>query len=196
MRARGLVRACPAALTAVLVCVSVAVTSSAAAASTPVASAARVGRAPAAQKLQLVLALNANLAGLKQFALAVSTPGNPLYGQYESIAQLARRFGASSRAAHQTISFLRGAGATQLKLDATGLFVDATMRAATAERLFATTLTEFRGRQGLFTAPTSGTAIPAGLRGLVTGVAGLNTQPAAFDPSSFARERAARASLT
>ncbi|MHB8693851.1 MAG: S53 family peptidase [Solirubrobacteraceae bacterium] len=187
MRARGLVRVFVTAIGALLA--SAAMAAAAPATVLPVASAARVGRAPAGKQLQLVLALRANLTSLKQLALAVSTPGNPLYRHYESIAQLAHQFGASRSDSAATLNYLRGVGATHLKLDATGLFVDATMRAATAERLFATTLTEFRGRQGLFTAPSSPTSIPKGLRGAVTGVAGLSTQPVAFDPSNFARNR-------
>ena len=54
-----------------------------------------VGAAPAAQSLQLVLPLKADLAGLRRTTLAITTPGSPRYAHYESIAQLAHRFGAS-----------------------------------------------------------------------------------------------------
>ena len=55
----------------------------------PVAQATRVGPVPRQQQLQLVLPLNADLAGLESFAQSVNTPGSPQYGQYESIATLA-----------------------------------------------------------------------------------------------------------
>jgi kumamolisin len=160
------------------------------------AGAARVGATRGSAQLQLVFPLQTRgLAGLRQFAMAVSTPGNPLYRHYESIPELARRFGASSNALRSTVRYLERAGATGLTIDATGLFVDATMRARTAERLFGTSLTEFRGRQGRFTAPSHAPALPDGLRGLVTGVVGLNTAPIAFSPDNFARNRIARRGL-
>jgi kumamolisin len=163
----------------------------------PLAGAARVGATAASTELQLVFPLRADLAGLRRQALAVSTPGNPAYGHFASIRQLARRFGASRTTSARTIAFLRHAGARQVKLDATGLFVDASLRAGTAERLFATTLAEFRAaNRGTFTAPTVGTpSLPAGLRGLATDVIGLSTQPVVTSANQFARERAARASI-
>src|SRR5689334_22432746 len=60
-----------------------------------VAGAARVGAVPSAQRLQLVFPLKADDAGLTAFARAVSTPGSPLYGQYEPVRTLAARFGAT-----------------------------------------------------------------------------------------------------
>jgi subtilase family serine protease len=158
-------------------------TGSAAAAASRTATAARVGNASPNAQLQLVLPLKAKLSGLRRFALAVSTPGNALYGHYESIAQLAARFGASRRAETSTMEFLHHAGATRIKLDATGLFVDATLRAATAERLFVTPLAEFRSGRETYTAPTGNPAMPAALRGFVTGVVGLDTRPVAVAPS-------------
>jgi kumamolisin len=166
-----------------------------AAAGGPLAAAARVGATPAATQLQLVLPLKANVGGLRALALAVSTPGNRRYGQYESIPQLARRFGARRSVQRRALAYLRRAGATALKLDATGLFIDATLRAASAERLFATTLTEFRTRQGRFTAPSAGVSIPPALRGLVTGVVGLDTRPVAVSPSPFRTAHAVRAQI-
>ena len=61
----------------------------------PGASVTRLGPVPGAHQLQLVLPLKANDAGLERLATAVSTPGSPRYGQFESMPTLARRFGAS-----------------------------------------------------------------------------------------------------
>ena len=181
--------------TIALLCLTATATA-AASAQGPLAGAARVGSASGSSRLQLVFPLRTSgLARLRAFALAVSTPGNPEYAHYESIAALARRFGASRQTERATISYLRRAGATGLRLDATGLFVDATLRARTAERLFATGLSEFRGRQGEFMAPARTPALPRGLRGLVTSVVGLDTAPIATDPNDFARNRALRAKI-
>jgi subtilase family serine protease len=133
---------------------------------------------PAAARMHLVLPLRADLAGLERFARSVTTPGSPDYGQYESIAALARRFGAPASRRRRVLEYLRRAGATGLYQDRTGLFVDATLPAATAERLFRAPLAVHRMAHGAaFTAPLLAPNIPAGLRGLVTGVVGLDTRP-------------------
>jgi subtilase family serine protease len=146
-------------------------------ASGPVAQATRVGPVPRQQQLQLVLPLNADLAGLESFAQSVNTPGSPSYGQYESIATLARRFGARPAASSTVMAYMRAAGATDVKLDATRLFVDATMSAPRAARVFSTPLAVFHAaRLGRFVAPTHAARVPAALQGLVTTVVGLDTR--------------------
>ena len=143
----------------------------------PLAQATRVGPVPRQQQLQLVLPLNADLAGLESFAQSVNTPGSPSYGQYESIATLARRFGASPAASSRVMAYMRAAGATDVKLDATRLFVDATMSAPRAARVFSTPLAVFHAaRLGRFVAPTHAARVPAALQGLVTTVVGLDTR--------------------
>jgi kumamolisin len=143
----------------------------------PQVRATRVGPAPAAQRMQLVLALNADLAGLQRFARAATTPSSPQYGHYRSIGALARRFGATAATRARVADYLRSAGATDVKLDATGLFADATMSSRLAARLFRTPLAVFRSaRESRFVAPTAAARVPAGLRGLVTGVVGLDTR--------------------
>jgi kumamolisin len=143
----------------------------------PQAQATRLGPAPATQRLQLVFPLKADLAGLERFARAVTTPGSPQYGDYRSISALGGRFGATAGTRVRVVRFLRSAGATDVKLDATGLFADATMSSRLAARLFRTPLAVFHsGRQSRFVAPTAAARVPAGLRGLVTGVVGLDTR--------------------
>ena len=154
---------------------------------TPLAQASRVGSAPSSQQLQLVFPLVADSAGLQRFATAVTTVGSPEYGEYESIAQLSSRFGATPRTRARVVRFLRAQGARGIRVDATGLFVDATLAAGTAERLFGTSLSTFRTARGArFTAPGNSVSLPAGLQGLVTTVVGLNTRRLA-PASSFRR---------
>ena len=149
----------------------------AAIASGPSARATRVGAAPAAAQLHLVLPLNADLAGLEQFATSVTTPGSPDYGHYRSIAELARRFGATAATRDAVARYLRAAGATDFRLDATGLFADVTVSAKLATKLFSTPLATYHSaREARFVAPTTAARVPAGLRGLVTGVVGLDTR--------------------
>ena len=141
-----------------------------------------VGSAPAGQELSIDLPLRGDRAGLARFAAAVSTPGSSDYGQYESVGELARRFGASASVRTHTLAYLRRVGASGVTIDVTGLFADATMPVALAERLFGTRLATFRS-DGVradtagFTAPLVSPTLPAGLIGDATGVVGLDTQP-------------------
>jgi subtilase family serine protease len=145
----------------------------------------RVGAAPAGRTVSLALPLKADVSGLERFATAVSTPGSPQYGEYDSIANLARRFGAPADERARVISSLRRAGATGVKIDVTGLFADATLKVSQAQRLFGTALGDFRtasvpsagSAAARFMAPNGAVHIPASLRNEVTGVVGLDTQP-------------------
>lgn len=156
------------------------VTPVAAAAGTATAQMTRVGSASAATSLSLVLPLRTDTAGLAQFATAVSTPGSPEYGQFESIPALVHRFGAPADERTQVLHYLRHTGATGVKIDGTGLYADATMSVGLAQRLFGAALATFRtanASAARFVAPTTSVHIPAGLAGAVTGVVGLDTRP-------------------
>ncbi len=149
-------------------------------AATATARITRVGAPPAGKPLSLVLPLKTDKAGLAKFATAVSTPGSPEYGQFESISTLAHRFGAPARERAQVLDYLRRTGASAVKIDGTGLYADATMSVGLAQRVFGAGLADFRtadARAARFTAPTASPRIPAGLGGAVTGVVGLDTRP-------------------
>lgn len=164
--------------TALLVVVILVTAAPAALAAGPAAHVARIGAAPGAQSLSLVLPLRADIAGLRRLAAAVSDPASAQYGQYRSIAQLARRYGASAADRARVTSVLRRAGARDVRIDRTGLFADATMTVAAAQRTFGTALARFEtGRATRFVAPAAGPRLPADLRGAATGVVGLDTRP-------------------
>lgn len=151
-------------------------------AATSTARSTWLGSAPAGGTVSLAFPLKADLDGLTRFATAVSDPRSPQYGQYESIANLARRFGAPAAARSRVVRYLEQAGATGVKIDVTGLFADATLKVGQAQRLFGTTLGSFRAagasaHGATFMAPENGVRVPAQLRGDVTGVVGLDTQP-------------------
>jgi kumamolisin len=130
-----------------------------------------------------VLPLVADQAGLDSFATAVTTPGSPEYAQFEPISELAARFGAPLRVRRRVARFLLRAGARDVRIDATGLFVDALLSAGRADRMFGAALASFGlASAARYTAPTSPVSIPGPLRGLVTGVVGLNTKPIASAP--------------
>ena len=146
------------------------------------ARATRVGPAPASQQLQLVFPLTADLAGLERFANAVTTPGSPGYGHYRSIPELARRFGATAATRDSVARYLRRRGRqpTQARRDRA-------VRRRHGQRAswprscspprWRTTAP--RARRGS-SRPPPPPAVPAGLRGLVTGVVGLDTRQLAL----------------
>jgi kumamolisin len=156
----------------------------------PSAHITRVGPAPSSQPLELMFPLKADLAGLRRKARAVSTQGSPDFGAYQPIEQLARRYGATADTRARVLAYLRRVGARRARIDATGLFAEASVSAGQASRLFKTSLAQFRTAGGArFVAPATAASasasaprIPAELRGLVSGVVGLDTRPVASAP--------------
>jgi kumamolisin len=151
-----------------------------------------VGLAPAtasaatanSAELTLVFPLAAHTAGLAAFATAVSTPGNPLYRHFRSIAWLARRFGAAPAAEQRVVAYLKSAGARGVRVDRTGLFVDARLRATRAEALFGDAGQRRAARVGeVRSARPAAVRIPAALKGAVTGVVGLDTAATVAAPA-------------
>ena len=151
-----------------------------------------LGSARTAHQLQLVLPLRANIGGLERFATAVTSVDSPLYGDYRPIAALAKRFGASRRDRSRVVHYLRDQGASDVKVDVTGLFVDATMPASRAQRLFGTAPARLQGlRNGRAAGAASSAAhVPAGLGGAVTGVVGLDNRSVFTAPAEIARDAA------
>lgn len=149
--------------------------------------AAAAARAPAVsgRTIQLVVPLVADDAGLQGLARAVSTPGSPLYGQYEPVPVLAQRFGASQSVRARALDYLRAAGSGDAQVNATGMFAEATLTVAQAERAFGTQLASFASPAsgGMYLAPAShgrasaaAISVPPALRGVATGVVGLDTR--------------------
>jgi Pro-kumamolisin, activation domain/Subtilase family len=145
----------------------------------------RLGSAPTGQQLQLVLPLRANITGLEAFATAVTSIGSPLYGDFQPVATLARRFGASAGDRARVVRYLRREGARDVRIDVTGLFADATMSASRARHVFGTSLARYRAaRAARATTPVNGAHVPAALGGAVTGVVGLDARPLFGAPAS------------
>jgi subtilase family serine protease len=168
----------------------------------PVAAAAstarvtRLGTTSPSTSLSLVLPLKTDKAGLARFATAVSTPGSPHYGQFESIPALVHRFGAPAGERARVLRYLHATGATGVRIDGTGLYADARMSVGLARRMFGAELADFRTAQAArFVAPTTSARIPAGLAGAVTGVVGLDTRPLDSGPSEMPQPAALAAAV-
>ena len=131
-------------------------------------------------QLRLTFTFKVDGAGLVRRALAVSTPGSPLYGHYSPIAASSRLFGASAGARARVRAYFRAHGATSIRIDATGLFGRATMSAAQAEALFTTRPSTFPALDsGHFFAdgPRVRVRVPRALEHDVGAILGFDTRP-------------------
>jgi len=136
-----------------------------------------VGAAAVNHRLQLLLGLNVDSAGLEHFAAAVSTPGSPLYRQYLEPAQISARFGAAVSAQAEVIDYLRANG-VRAQAGYGGFWIEASPTVAQASRMFSTHFASFRGRDGgVHVASTSRAALPPALQSNVTAVLGLDEVP-------------------
>lgn len=134
----------------------------------------RVGAAPADRPLTLLLGLRRDEAGLARFAAAVSNPESPLYRRHLDVPRIAARFGARPATRAAVLRALRRQG-IRGRVGATGAWVEATVSAARAQRLFSTRLAAFRAAGGRrFVAPVRRIVLPRALRGHVTEVVGLD----------------------
>jgi kumamolisin len=94
------------------------------------------------------------------------------------VAWLARHFGATPTVRARVSAYLRSHGATGVRIDATSLLAEATLKLDVAERLFRTRLARFHAvNGGRFVAPAVPPTVPLALQGLVAGVVGLDTRP-------------------
>jgi kumamolisin len=145
---------------------------------------ARISAAPATQQLRIILPLKADDQGLENFAAAVSTPGSPDFGAFQQVATLGSRFGASASIRQRVIRYLRAHGATNVRVDQSGLLAYATLPVSRAERVFGTPLALFAASDGSrFVAPARTASIPRALRGVIEGVLGLNTRRVVQPPA-------------
>jgi len=114
-------------------------------------------------------------AALAAFAAAVSTPGSPQYRRFITVAQFARRFGASPRQIAAVSAALRARGLSVGSAGANGLSLPLRASVATLQRAFSTRLERVRlpgGRLGrIATVPP---ALPAAVAGEVQAVLGLS----------------------
>ncbi len=153
---------------------------------------------PTTTRLQLDVALTPrNPFGLKTFAAAVSTPGTPQYGQYLSVSEFARRFGATPAHVAAVAAALRRAGLHVEAPDRNDLMLPVSGSVAAVQRAFETREASVRlpdGRSAYVnrSAPT----LPANIAGDVDAVIGLQTvqrdQPRSDESRSSVRSVARR----
>jgi hypothetical protein len=127
---------------------------------------------------QIRLALPLRLphaAALDRFVAAAYTIGSPFYHRFLTPAEFGRRFGAPAAEVRQTVEALRRLGLHVATAAPNRLYISATGTVAQAERTFGVSVKRFQlSRHRTFYANTSAVRLPVALRGLVTGVLGLD----------------------
>jgi subtilase family serine protease len=116
-------------------------------------------------------------AGLASYAMAVSTPGNALYGHYLTPAQVMAGYGPTQAQVSAVSSWLTGAGLTVTTVkDEMGGYVAVQGSVRAAARAFGVSFGTFRGPDRRADRAPDGTAsAPAGVASDVLTVSGLDT---------------------
>jgi subtilase family serine protease len=150
------------------------VTLDAAPAWTHSAKAAGPTRAAAQVRLAAVLPLR-DAAGAERLALAVSTPGDALYGRYLTAAQWRARFAPTNAAVGTVSGWLRAHGFTVTSIPTNHRYVAFTGSAAAANAAFGVGLTDYVKDGAKVSAPSQAISVPAELAASVAGIAGLDS---------------------
>jgi subtilase family serine protease len=116
-------------------------------------------------------------AGLAAYAMAVSTPGNALYGHYLTPAQVMARYGPTQAQVSSVTSWLTATGLTVTKVDdEIGGYVAVQGSVQAATHAFGVAFGTFRGPDGRADrAPEQMASAPAGVASDVLTVTGLDT---------------------
>jgi len=135
-----------------------------------------LGPAATSQPLTVRVALNIqNKAGLLAQVKAASDPTSASYGQFLTPAQFTASYAPSSSQVAQVVSYLKGAGFSNVVVEPNNLLVSADGTAQMAEAAFNTGFEQFSQFGVTVLGNTSAAQVPASLSGLVSAVLGLNT---------------------
>ncbi len=122
-----------------------------------------------------------NPSALADYAVAVSTPGSPVYHRFLSRRQVQNRFGPLPATVTRLTTYLTGRG---FSVTRTGPLLSVQGRVAQVNQLFSTQLTRFDSQQaGSFVAPSRPITVPPILR-QAESLGGLVTHPVQPGPLS------------
>src|SRR3569833_4780115 len=113
--------------------------------------------------------------GLDAYALAVSTPGNPLYGRFLTPQQFNQRFGATRQQVAAVTTWVRGTG---LYVDLAGSnshYLHVTGHVDKATKAFGTEFRDYAAQGTVARAPENNATVPSSLASSVLTVTGLDT---------------------
>ena len=156
-------------------------------------SLAELGAADQTMSVTLSLGLR-DQAGAEAMMVRVATPGDALYHQFMTPAQIRASFGPDESEVARAMSVLRLSGLTVERPTSTTLQVTGSV--STMERVFQTSLHRFSvpatetAPAATFHAAVAKPTMPAGIAGVVNGTIGLNNAPIfhsnlMFAPTSF-----------
>lgn len=110
---------------------------------------------------------------LDSFLASVTTPGNPLYGQFLTPDQFATRFGPTQSQVDAVVAHLQQAGFTNIEVAPNRLLVSADGNAGAATNGFRTSIKRFSANGREFFANDTPALVPAALGESVSAVLGL-----------------------
>jgi len=139
-------------------------------------SASDYGPAQPSQAITVRLSLNIqNKSALLTYVKNISDPSNALYGQSLTPAQFAAAYAPSSAQVQQVVSYLQGAGFSNITVEPNNLLVSADGTVAQASAAFNTPIEQFSQNGAIVYGNTAPAQVPASLGGIVGAVLGLNT---------------------
>ncbi len=125
----------------------------------------------------------ANTSALAAFDSAVSTPSNPLYGQYLTEAQFAKRFGAPGPTYAAAVTYFSSFVGVHVTTYPDHISLKVTGRASTVGTLFGVSIQRFATPTESFYAPVGVPTLPAALARTVADIVGLDDYAWATLPS-------------
>jgi subtilase family serine protease len=149
-----------------------------------------LGALPASTPMRVTVSLRSRNPGeLTQLATAVSTPGNPDYGHFLTVAKFAQRFGASPGAVDTVAAALQADGLSIAAIPRNNLTIEATGSSAAMARAFNTNFAQVRTASGRVAfANRQAPSMAASVARYVQGVIGLDDLVPAT-PTGFTRAR-------
>ena len=143
---------------------------------TQLESAADYGPLPGDQAMTVRVALKLqNQAALAAYIRNINDPTNALYGQSLTPAQFAAAYAPNSAQVQQVVSYLEGAGFTNVTVEPNHLLISADATVAQASAAFNTPIEQFAQFGNLVYGNTAPAQVPASLSAIVGAVLGLNT---------------------
>jgi subtilase family serine protease len=133
---------------------------------------------------RIYLTPNGGMAKLKQFALAVSTPGNAQYRHFLKPSRYFQRFGTTNGAVSAVRSWLTGAGLHVTTIESHNRYVEISGDVAAAEKAFGVTINRYTHNGRTVQAPTGALSAPAAVAPSVLAVLGVDTTPSTVSPAS------------
>ena len=127
---------------------------------------------------------NGGMAKLKQFALAVSTPGNAQFRHFLKPSQYFQRFGTTASTVSAVKSWLTGAGLRVTRVDSHNRYVEISGNVAKAEAAFGVSINRYQHNGLTVQAPSGALSAPAGVASSVLTVLGVDTTPSTVRPTT------------